>query len=149
MTVFNVTIYIETSIKGPRAGRAAGAYLVEYITSKGTPVTKGGILIREMTTENALTLELMDRAFRKLQKMCSVRVITQCGHVLNAIKNEWIKQWEVNGWRNAKGAQVKNAELWEQLSEKMRKHLVEADTGFHSYQLLMQERIQKVLEGVR
>jgi len=62
MSIFNVSIYIETTIKGPRAGMAAGAWLVEYITGKEVPETRSGFLWREETTENALTLELLAAA---------------------------------------------------------------------------------------
>ena len=43
MSLFNVTIYLETTIKGPRPRMAAGAYLVEYITSRNEPETRGKI----------------------------------------------------------------------------------------------------------
>ena len=149
MSVFNVNIYIETTIKGPRTGRAAGTYLVEYITPEGIPRTRGKIFLSHKTTENALTLALIIRAFGELSKMCSVRVNTQCGHVYNAVKNDWIRQWEKNGWINAKGDPVKNAELWKMLAAVMKKHLVEFDTGCHSYQEIMQDKIWKALEGER
>lgn len=93
MDIFEVNIYIETSIHGPKAKRAAGEWLVEFITSKGEPVTRSGIICREEISENALTLELLRDALSRLTKTCSVRVNTECGHVLNVMQNHWLAQW--------------------------------------------------------
>ena len=149
MAIFNVSIYIETSIKGPLVKKAAGVWLVEYITSKDIPETRSGFLWREEATENALTLELLAAAFSILTKTCSVRVNTQCEHVLNAVRNGWLHQWKDNGWVNAKGKPVKNAELWQPLSVLMGKHLVEFDSGSHPYRLVMQDKIRKSMRELK
>ena len=80
MSLFNVTIYLETTIKGPRPRMAAGAYLVEYITSRNEPETRGKILFSEKITENALTLSLLSRSLDELSQTstCSIRVNTHC-----------------------------------------------------------------------
>ena len=153
MSIFNVSIYIETTIKGPRAGMAAGAWLVEYITGKEVPETRSGFLWREETTENALTLELLAAAFSILTKTCSVRVNTQCEHVLNATEKKkdgpdersWLERWKGNEWMNAKGLPVKNAGLWQQVSGQMSRHLVAFDFGDHPYRRVMQSEINRVL----
>lgn len=56
-------------------------------------------------------------------------------------------KWEKNGWVNAKGKPVGNAELWQQVcsSIKERCHFVEACTGAHEYQAVMQDDIRKEL----
>ena len=149
MSLFNVTIYLETTIKGPRPRTAAGAYLVEYITSRNEPETRGKILFSEKITENALTLSLLSRSLDELSQTstCSIRVNTQCDHVASAVGKGWVEQWKGNGWLNAKGLPVKNAELWQQVSRKMEGHLVVFDSWEHSYRNIMQGRIHRVLDG--
>ncbi|MDE7247768.1 MAG: hypothetical protein K2N43_07760, partial [Lachnospiraceae bacterium] len=80
----NVNIYIETAFKGPAKRRMAGAWLVEYtLKSSGKPVTRGGILYADITTENEMALRLLNQALSILTKTCCIRVFTECTHILN------------------------------------------------------------------
>ncbi|MCM1233490.1 MAG: hypothetical protein NC489_25525 [Ruminococcus flavefaciens] len=137
----NVNIYIETSYKGPAVRRAAGAWLVEYISSTGKPVTRGGILYSGRTTENSLALHLIGEAFSRLTKPCGVEVYTGCGHVLRTMQNHWLAQWRKNGWVNAKGKPVRDAEEWERCALLMEHHICGWTDGCHAYRQEMQYRI--------
>ena len=110
------------------------------------PVTRQGLMLKEKTTENELSLELLREAFGRLVKECSVRVNTECGHVLNVMQNHWLPLWEKNGWKNAKGRPVKNAELWQQCRELMDRHVVSFGAGEHSYRKVMQADIKREME---
>lgn len=146
MGEFHVNVYIETSISGPAIREAAGEWLVEYITSAGIPVTRGGVVWKERTTENALALELLRDALGILEKTCSVRVNTQCGHIINTVNNHWLPQWEKNGWVNAKKKPVGNMELWQQVYGLMRNHFIEVSSGWHEYQGIMRHDIRKEIK---
>lgn len=146
MDIFVVNIYIETSLKGPAVRQGAGEWIVEFLLQNGNPVTRNGILWKEKTTENALVLELLRDSLSILTKTCSISINTECEHVLNTMRNHWLPQWIKNGWTNAKGQTVKNAELWQQCSEQFHKHCIEFTSGFHSYRMVMQEDIRKELE---
>lgn len=143
MGEFHVNIYIETSIKGPVIREAAGEWIVEYVTNKGIPVTRGGVIWRKKTTENALTLELIKIALSTLVKTCTIRVFTQCAHILSTVNNHWLPQWEKNGWINAKGKTVGNVELWQQVYGMMQNHFVEVCPDGHAYQEIMKHDIKK------
>ena len=149
MQIFNVTVYIVTTAKPPAKGQAAGAWLVEYITSGGKAAVRKGGIYRWETTENAIALELIRDALAILKKPCSVWVNTQCEHVLNAVKNHWLMQWKEDGWKNAKRKPVKNALLWQQAAEKMDKHCVSFDSRMPcaEYLELMQGEMDKALAG--
>ncbi len=141
-----VNIYIETSLKGPSRRRAAGMYILEYKKANGVPVTRDAVLYMERTTENILVLTLLEKALSRLTKTCSVRVNTECGHVLNVMRNHWLPQWKKNGWINAKGKPVANADLWAAVSELMGGHLVEISGGRHNcYRELMYTEIHREL----
>lgn len=108
----NVNIYIETSFRGPAVRKATGAWIVEYMSGTGKLITRGGILYADNTTENGLALHLVSKSFSILTKTCYAVVFTECGHVLRTMQNHWIWQWRKNGWINAKGKMVRNAEMW-------------------------------------
>lgn len=144
--MFDVNIYIITSIRGPAIRREAGEWIVEFVLRDGTPVTRSGMVYKDRTTENALVLELIRDALSILTKSCSVRVNTECEHVLNIMQNHMLPIWEKNGWNNARGNLVKNMELWQQCKGLMDNHLVEVDRSMHSYYMVMKEDVKKELE---
>lgn len=146
MDIYHVNVYIETSLRGPAVRKGAGEWIVEFLLQDGNPVTRSGIIWKERTTENAIVLELIRDAISILTKCCSVRVNTECEHVLNVMRNHWLPQWMKNDWNNARGKPVKNAELWQQCSELFAKHCLEFDSGPHSYRMVMQEDIRKEME---
>lgn len=144
-----VTIYTESGVKGPARRSGAGAWLVEYIRKDGTPETRpleaaDGVIYRTDTTQTALELELIIDAFSIITKSCSVRLNTQCEQILTVIENGWLNKWEENGWKNARGKPVANAELWQQVKEYIDVHEdVMVENGENSYRLIMQMEILK------
>lgn len=141
--MFDVTIYIETSSHGPAVRSCKGTWLIEYIKQDGTPETRQGVIAEEKTTENAMTLEVMKQALEKLTKPCQIRINTKCEHVLNVMRNHWLPQWEKNEWKTAKGAEVKNKELWQQCRELMSNHLMEFVNEYNPYGEVMKLEIEK------
>lgn len=139
-----VTIYIETTIRGPAKRNGAGMWLIEYIKKDGTPVTRQGTIIRDATTESILTLECMKLAFDRLTKTCSVRVNTRCEQVLNSIENRWVAQWEKAGWIKANGKPVMHAELWQQVYELIKRHEVLIENTENSYRPAMETELNEL-----
>lgn len=142
----NVNIYIETAYKGPAKRRMTGAWMVEYLLQSGKPVTRGGIIYAEITTENEMELRLLQQAFSILTKTCCVRVFTGCTHVLNTMRNHWLWQWQENNWKNARDKQVGNADLWKAVAALLEKHVTEWTDEEHSYRQCMLGRLQKEME---
>lgn len=142
----NVNIYIETAYKGPAKRRMTGAWLVEYLLQSGKPVTRGGIIYADITTENEMALRLLQQAFSILTKTCCVRVFTGCTHVLNTMRNHWLWQWQENNWKNARDKQVGNADLWKAVAALLEKHVTEWTDEEHSYRQCMLGRLQKEME---
>lgn len=148
MKVFEVNIYIETSIKSPKEGNATGMWLIEFIMKSGEPKTKKGFMVEEGTTENELTLRLIVEALNRLTKSCFVSVNTECGHVLSAVNNKWLNRWESDGWFTRKGKPVANKGLWQELSGLMGKHSVKFKNEWHSYKVFMQAKVKKIQEAM-
>lgn len=144
--MFEVTIYVETSFHGPSQCTAAGMYLIEYIKKDGTPETRQGMVCGIKMTENRLALEALSLAFDRLKESCSVRVFTRCEHILRAIGNFWLQEWEKNDWVTAKKKMVKNVIFWKKIAEAKRKHLVSIENGWNPYGEIMQNAMKKGLE---
>lgn len=127
-----INIYIETSMKGPREQMGAYLYLVERFKEQGEPETEGGFCF-QMGTENKMVLTALIRALERIKEPSSLRVYTRCGHVLHSLQNHRPVLWHKNGWKNAKGKPVHNAELWERVLQAMESHIYIATDERHSY----------------
>lgn len=144
-----VTVYAESGIKGPARRSGAGTWLVEYIRKDGTPETRpvdqaDAVTWLPDTTQAALELHMLIDALSILTKPCSVRINTECEHILNVFENGWLEKWKESDWKTAKGKPVANAELWQQLSEYIDVHEdVLVEKGENSYRNIMQMEILK------
>lgn len=159
--MFNVNIYLETSVSGPAKKEAAGVWWVECETGRPEPDFRRdfrmGTLWKEKTTENSLTLELLRDALFTLTRPCSVRVNTQCGLIVNATKKRreepgkrersWLDRWDESGWVNAKGLPVKNAGLWQQVRGRLGMHVVGFGSWLNPYRDEMRRGLGIVLES--
>ena len=124
-------------------------WLVEYIRKDGTPETRpvdpaDAVTWLPDTTQAALELNMLIDALSILTKPCSVRINTECEHILNVFENGWIEKWKESDWKTAKGKPVANAELWQQLSEYIDVHEdVLVEKGENSYRNIMHIEILK------
>ena len=145
--MYQVNLYIETSIKGPCKRKAAGMYVLEFIRENGVPATRNGVIYLDSTSEDTLVLELLSEALKRITKSCSLVVFTTSHHVFNVMNYHWLSQWEKNGWKNAKGKTSKNMLLWQQIKEQLDMHVVEVTDREHSYRkVYMKGMIEKELE---
>lgn len=142
---FEVSIFVETTWKGPARREGVAMWIVEYKRA-GEPITREGKIHLESSTENQATLMAITEAVRILTKPCSIQVFTQCDHILNTVRNYWHTQWQKNEWHNAKGKPVKNADQWREMLEALQKHSYSFHDGWHEYQSLMQGAIRKEME---
>ncbi len=144
-----VTVYVESGIRGPARRSGVGTWLVEYIRKDGAPETRpvdpaDAVTWLPDTTQAALELNMMIDALSILTKPCSVRINTECEHILNVFENGWIEKWKESDWKTAKGKPVANAELWQQLSEYIDVHEdVLVEKGENSYRNIMHIEILK------
>lgn len=52
-----------------------------------------------------------------LERPYSLSVFSDSAYVINGMTEQWYKNWERNGWKNANGEPVKNKRLWKRLVE--------------------------------
>ena len=76
------------------------------------------------TTVNAMELTAVIEALKALkQPGSSVQLFSDSNYVVRGV-NEWMADWLKRGWKNARGEQVANLELWQQLKMLLDQHIV-------------------------
>jgi ribonuclease HI len=77
-----------------------------------------------LTTNNRMELMAAICALESLKKPCRIVLYTDSQYVQKGI-TEWLPGWIRKGWKNAKGEQVKNQDLWQRLQEASSSHRIE------------------------
>jgi ribonuclease HI len=67
------------------------------------------------TTNNKMELLAPIMALKKIETNSKVTIYTDSTYVKNGI-TEWIKKWEINGWKSANKKPIKNKDLWIELN---------------------------------
>lgn len=116
-----LNVHIATNAKGPAKQHVIGMYVVEHIDEKGKLETKEGMLIRDSSTGQELTLMLMINALyivNKIQtKYESLSIFTNEQLVETALLNKWIDRWSESNWKTTKGKDVVCSDLWKKCGE--------------------------------
>ena len=73
------------------------------------------------TTNNQMELKGVIEGLKQLKEPCKVTIISDSKYVVQAI-NEWLSNWEKNGFKTAAKKPVKNYELWQEYLEVSKKH---------------------------
>ena len=75
----------------------------------------------ENTTNNRMELKAVIEAYKKIlaksKSNIQFEIFSDSAYVVNAINNHWIEAWQKNSWKTTKGDDVKNKDLWEELTE--------------------------------
>ena len=75
------------------------------------------------TTNNIMEMTAAIVALKQLREPCEVRLTTDSQYVVKGM-TEWMKAWIRNGWKTASRQPVKNQELWQELDELSRPHII-------------------------
>lgn len=65
--------------------------------------------------ELTAVLKALNQWKEQLSQKYDVTIYTDSAYVSNCYEQRWYKTWNNNGWRNSKGEDVANQELWMQL----------------------------------
>lgn len=83
------------------------------------------IVSRERSaTINSNTLQGLAEAVRVLQVPCMLDIHTESDYIIGAVRNSWLQEWKKNGWKTARGGELKNREQWKQLERELARHSV-------------------------
>lgn len=76
------------------------------------------------TTNNRMELRAAIEALNSLKRPCKVKLSIDSTYVKDGI-TKWVFNWQKNGWRTAAKKPVKNADLWQDLLEAVKRHDIE------------------------
>lgn len=136
-----VHIYAEARSSAPRKAKRMTGYVLEYITHSGETVTKEAFAERDATYHASILLTVLE-ALGRMNRGCEVHIHTQDSYVLRMLDQN-LEAWTENGFRNAKGHEVANAEQWRQVAECAAEHLLVPEPGEHSYYAWMLGEMEK------
>ncbi len=77
------------------------------------------------TTNQRMELQAAVEALRTVPPGSRVKLHSDSAYLVNCFNQGWMKRWLRNGWRNSKGNQVENQDLWKQLLELSETNTVE------------------------
>lgn len=116
MPAHEVTIELEADAEGYRY--ALSCY------SKGIKVTKREYEEDIKNTINAKYLLGLNAALERMVKPSKIliRVKKNGKYIYGVIHNNWVKEWQKNGWMSAKKNGIRNKTLWQQYVNLAQKH---------------------------
>ena len=142
--MYHVNIYIETTIKAPAKKEGRAMWLIEFVREANPldPVIRKGFVEFAETTEDQITLTALINALLKLTKECEICIFTKARNVLATLDTRRYEGWRAHKWVNTSQNIVKNAELWEILTELLQKHTWVTKIETHSFESLMQTELK-------
>ena len=131
-----IELYVGTDLRGPAKGEGRTIYILRTTLKNGKPYeSQPEAAAFENATESRLVLYAIRDALQRMNYACEVVVYTECSAVAAAINQHWPETWQENGWRNAKGKDAKDADLWGQILRSLEEsgHLLRAESGKHEW----------------
>lgn len=114
----NVTIYTDGACSGNPGPGGWGAILMYKSNKKEI----SGYV--DDTTNNRMELMAVLKALVALKEPCKVDLYTDSAYVCNAFLRGWTVAWEKNGWKTSKKQPVENQDLWKEILNFKKNHMV-------------------------
>lgn len=76
------------------------------------------------TTNNRMELMAVIKALSLLKEKCEVDLHSDSAYIVDAFNEGWIKNWQSNGWKTKNKDDVLNQDLWKELVELNKKHII-------------------------
>ena len=77
------------------------------------------------TTNQRMELQAAIQALSALKYPCQIKLYSDSAYLINAFRQNWLANWQANGWLNAQKKPVENQDLWLELLGLSRIHQVE------------------------
>lgn len=113
-----ITIYTDGSSLGNPGPGGYGIVILQ--DDKKTELSQG----YRITTNNRMELLATIVALEKCPKNSSVEIYSDSSYVINAINQNWLQNWQKNGWKTANKKPVKNKDLWKKLLVQLKNHKI-------------------------
>ena len=96
-----------------------GGYGVVLLHGDRRKELSGGF---RLTTNNRMELMAAIEGLKTLKYRCQVSLYSDSRYLVDAINKGWLTNWIKRNWIKSDKAEVKNIDLWQQLSELCKKH---------------------------
>ena len=111
-------IYCDGSTRGNGYENSVGAWA--WLVHEGGNVIRTGCEAEKDTTNQRMELTAAAEALEYVMHELAcpfdkVVVYTDSAYLHNCYTQKWYRNWEANGWKNAKKQPVANQDLWERL----------------------------------
>lgn len=138
----NVDIFVKVRWNGGFRGSGKAAAVIAFVDKRGVEHIKVVTTEMEDGTTEQLQLMAVTKALHELKHPCSVGIYVNSQTIRNAVENDWVTGWEQNNWRNKRGKEIKNKEVWMLLVPLLKKH----DVGVAGYIARYEPELEKALE---
>ena len=146
--MFEVNIYLETSLKGPVVKDGWNASVLEYISRDGKPVTREDFEREASTTYYRQSLRALIKALQRLNTNCIVNIYLDSVYIENGITKN-LKNWKANGFLSADGKPLKNLNEWKEIARLIGGHKIQFHrVKRHAYSDWMRKESKKIPFGV-
>lgn len=108
--VKNVKIYTDGACSG-NPGPGGWAAILLY-KGKERAATGG----EPLTTNNRMELIAAIQGLKLLNQHCAVNLYSDSAYLIDALTKGWLERWRLNSWRTTEKNDVKNRDLWEEIS---------------------------------
>lgn len=113
----DIVLYTDGACSGNPGKGGWGAIL--FYGDKKKEISGG----EKETTNNRMELTAVIKGLEALKESCNVEVYSDSAYVVNAFLQNWVGNWQINGWKTSKG-KVLNVDLWQRLIDLTNKHNV-------------------------
>jgi len=133
--LLNVEMYVSTTLRGSAKRTGKVMYTLRTKVREKQYYEKPPEIGKADGTANRLVLWSICRALERMLGKQMILIYTENTYVASVINQGWLETWERNGWKNSRGNEIKDADLWKTILEKSRKagHNIAAVAGKHEY----------------
>lgn len=141
--MYQINVYLETSIRGVRATTGWYGYILEYIMRNGEPYLHEEYGREVDITPNQLALISFLEALEQVNKDSEITIYSDSAYLRSGY-TRYLQDWKTNGWKTAKGTEVKNKVLWQQIARKTVRHVIRFEPMWkHKYKDQMVSELMK------
>ena len=83
-------------------------------------------------TYNHCMLTALNAALSRMARPSEICIHSANSYILDMMENN-LPEWEESGFQTAKGEPIKDRDMWQELSERIKGHLVVTERGVHEY----------------
>lgn len=145
--MYQIDLYLETSIKGVRSTAGWYGYVLEWIDTGGNARTLTDFKCESGVTPNQLILTAFRDALQRIRKPSEITIYTDALY-LRGNYVDYLPVWRKNGWKTAHGEPVKNRELWEEIIQAAEPHRIAFGKQYrHAYKSWMVSELTRRRTG--